>query len=369
MKRSKGLFAICLTALFGFGVAAGLTVSKNVSEKVEIADAIGAGNIYVRCTRPTGWGDTLKCHYWGGSSESSWPGIDACATYNNSYGQTVFIFEIPSNSTGLLFDNGNWQTNNLTLNDIGNCWYLGTNIPNDRSDFGTWSPSTYTVNVYDANNTLDGNVYLYSFRGQNCDSGHVKMSTADYDYLSDKFYTIQVDEMYSNMIVTSGSWSAQTSDQTPDSSKFFVIESKTGSTLNGSYYDNNDYVYAMDWVNYEMHLKDIPTSNKSDTGKCRGASGYYQKAKNAYNTYTGIKSQVQYVSGYQDAFDRFEDWATANGETASFASGTFELTTNKNGSFNPNFSNNDGSVAASIIVSTIMVTALGGYFLLKKKRI
>ena len=367
--KKRFLATSILALALGFGVAAGLSLASNESSTtVKEVEAIGSGNIYVRCTRPTGWGDTLKCHYWGGISSSTWPGANAVTTYNNNLGQTVFVFEIPSNSTGLIFNNGNWKTDDLSLNNTGNSWYLGTNIYQDSSDYGTWTPSTYTVKVYDSANYLGGEVYLYSFRGSNCNSGHIKMGHANLDYLSDYFYTLQVDELYSNMIVTTGSWSAQTSDLTPDSDKYFVITNKNGSTISGSYYDNTDYVYAMDWVNHEMHMQDIPTSNTSDTGACRGANGYYQKAKSAYQTYSGIKDQVQYVQGYQDAFARFSDWATANGETASFSGTTLVINSKIN--LLPTEVGGGVETASVVVVASILsLAAVGGYFVLRKKKL
>ena len=366
MRSKRKLFlTTAFAALLGVGAFAGVSLSKESVKPVE-TEAISSGNVYVRCTRPSGWGDTLYCHYFGGSSESKWPGVGNVATYNNSYGQTVFIFEVPENST-IIFNNNSWQTNNISLNNTGNCWYLGTNIWQDRSDFGTWTPSTYTIKVYDSMNYLSGNVYAYSFRGQNCNSGHIKMNLEANDYLSNYFYTLNVDEMYSNFIVTSGSWDAQTADLTPDSSKYYVLTGKNGSSISGNFYDNTDYVYAMDWVNHEMHMADIPTTNTSDTGACRGSSGYYQKAKNAYQTYTGIAGQVQYVAGYEDAFARFSDWATANGETATFNGTTLTV----KAAFVPLSSivaGSSGSMIAIISISAVSLAAIGGYFLFRKKK-
>ena len=46
------------------------------------------------------WG-TVKVHYWGGASQSTWPGVDMTSVGNNIYKANV-----PANTTGLVFNGG-----------------------------------------------------------------------------------------------------------------------------------------------------------------------------------------------------------------------------------------------------------------------
>ena len=55
--------------------------------------------------------ESPRCHYWGGSSESSWPGVNMTKFYGS-----IWSYEIPDNSTGVIFNMGSnsEQTGNLT---------------------------------------------------------------------------------------------------------------------------------------------------------------------------------------------------------------------------------------------------------------
>ena len=58
----------------------------------------------------TNW-STVKVHYWGGESASSWPGVNMIVHSGNIYKYTV-----PSGTTGLVFNNGSGdQSGNLTF--------------------------------------------------------------------------------------------------------------------------------------------------------------------------------------------------------------------------------------------------------------
>jgi hypothetical protein len=54
--------------------------------------------------------DTVMVHYWGGDSQSTWPG----ATMSPYY-EKVYKYVVPDNTTGLVFNNGNGtQTGDFT---------------------------------------------------------------------------------------------------------------------------------------------------------------------------------------------------------------------------------------------------------------
>ncbi|MBQ7504431.1 MAG: starch-binding protein [Ruminococcus sp.] len=52
-----------------------------------------------------GWGSAFV-HYFGGSSESTWPGISMTLSGDDGYGNAQFSADVPADSTGLVFNNG-----------------------------------------------------------------------------------------------------------------------------------------------------------------------------------------------------------------------------------------------------------------------
>ena len=83
-----------------------------------------------------GWG-SVKIHYWGGSSESSWPGVAMTSIGTNYLGETQYSAVIPSDSTGVVFNNGSSQTVDVTdLNHYG--FYLTSQNGEGKWEVGTW---------------------------------------------------------------------------------------------------------------------------------------------------------------------------------------------------------------------------------------
>lgn len=80
-------------------------------------------DITIYFTNNYNWSGTIYCHYWGGSSESTWPGVAMTSVGTNGYGQTQYKVTIPADTTGIIFDNGSGndkvQTVNITT-DIAN---------------------------------------------------------------------------------------------------------------------------------------------------------------------------------------------------------------------------------------------------------
>lgn len=80
-------------------------------------------DITIYFTNNYSWSGTIYCHYWGGSSESTWPGVAMTSVGTNGYGQAQYKVTIPADTTGIIFDNGSGndkvQTVNITT-DIAN---------------------------------------------------------------------------------------------------------------------------------------------------------------------------------------------------------------------------------------------------------
>ena len=116
-------------------------------------------------------------------------------------------------------------------------------------------------------------------------------------------------------------------------------------------------------------MRDIPQSSTSDTGACKGSSGYYSKAKAAYQSFKdAIKIKINADDLADAAKARFSAWARANGETASFSGTTLTV----NGSAINVISTITGTDSTTMIVVLISAVAaiggIGGYFLLRKKK-
>ena len=75
----------------------------------------GASEMEVYFTKPSGW-NAVKLHYWGGSSSSSWPGVDMTYKYTNDFKEAVYYKTIPANTTGIIFNNGSGtQSQDITV--------------------------------------------------------------------------------------------------------------------------------------------------------------------------------------------------------------------------------------------------------------
>lgn len=51
--------------------------------------------------------DNVYIHYWGGSSTTSWPGVEMTPLMDNIHGQKVYRFYVPNDVQGIVFNNGN----------------------------------------------------------------------------------------------------------------------------------------------------------------------------------------------------------------------------------------------------------------------
>lgn len=97
-----------------------------------------ANTINIYFTNNYNWSN-VYIHYWGGSQASSWPGVAMTYIGKNQYNESLYRASIPSNSTGIIFNNGSGsQTVNIT-----------TNIANNKGFYisGT-SNGKYTVGAY-----------------------------------------------------------------------------------------------------------------------------------------------------------------------------------------------------------------------------
>ena len=361
-----------LTMLSAFTLAAaGALGLANLKEnnKVEFAEAATPASyakIY-RFTAPAEyWGNTVYVHAWGSSTSSNnttWPGIDISSEYSyNESDKKVYTFA--TNTTDyqyLIFhNNSGWQTDNITIGS-NTAWYLDSgNTP------GTWTPINQTYYLYDYTNMFGGNAKCYAWQsnGSLNNSNYPGVAMTKVQYGSGQLYTITLDPAFDEAIFGIGD-SAKTGD--------VWINHYRGQTYcwwkagDGSWSNDLDWIKAHDWIYNTMHVRDIQTSSTSDTGACRGASGYYQKAKSAYNSFSSaIKTKISQDDCYNIATSRLSAWATANGESFNPSNGTFSSSLRTTPII---ASETKNTIAIIVLISLISVTAIGGFFFIRKRKV
>ncbi len=140
-------------------------------------------------------------------------------------------------------------------------------------------------------------------------------------------------------------------------------------------YENRTYWQANTWVEFEtaefvdkyMHFADFDESVETDGTACLDSgSGYYTAAKNAYEA-TSFADYRSELCSLDYVVARLQAWAVANGKTFNYSgSGIGTFAANRNNQID--MTKNSNNIAIVTIVSIISLSALGAFFLLRKKR-
>ncbi|MDO4748542.1 MAG: starch-binding protein [Eubacteriales bacterium] len=87
-----------------------------------VAPSYNTNDKYIYYKNNDNWNE-VKVHYWGGSSESSWPGL-----HMEPIGDNVYRCEIPSDATMVVFNNNNQgqQTQDIRLEGFGKIYSNGS---------------------------------------------------------------------------------------------------------------------------------------------------------------------------------------------------------------------------------------------------
>lgn len=134
-----------------------------------------------------------------------------------------------------------------------------------------------------------------------------------------------------------------------------------------------EFTLIKDFVTANMHMSDVSPDDNSDTNACRGENGYYLTAKRAWNTmiagYEGEEDlETVFRTNFADAYNRYLAWASACADSAPFDRNDEIQTRLSAKSLATIIGNNSNTVAIIVIISTISVTAIGGYFFLRKRK-
>lgn len=103
---------------------------------------------------------TVRVHYWGGESESNWPGVEMMKV-----GDCIYSCMVPAGTTGLVFNNGSGEQTNDIRDVQANHLYKGTGN-RGFEDEGVWEGS----HVADATFDMDAEPICYDLQGRRVDN-------------------------------------------------------------------------------------------------------------------------------------------------------------------------------------------------------
>ena len=107
---------------------------------------------YVHLTNAQKW-DKVYLYSWdkdGCDLSNTWPGNEAVNKYINGYGAEVYVFEVPDNAAGMVFNNGE----GLQSEDVLDTWKIGYWITDETDDMGNYIVGTF----YDGTDPTSGTV-------------------------------------------------------------------------------------------------------------------------------------------------------------------------------------------------------------------
>lgn len=107
-------------------------------------------------------------------------------------------------------------------------------------------------------------------------------------------------------------------------------------------------------------FKEVPTTDHSYTGACKGENGRYAKAKAYYNNYLTTAQKSAFASD-SEGVARLSIWAANNGEVFNVSSGTF-------GSPSISLLQNNNNTRTTLIIVISVITASTLALLIIKKR-
>ena len=144
----------------------------------------------------------------------------------------------------------------------------------------------------------------------------------------------------------------------------------TNSQQNPFLIEVDDYALAGNFVECYMHPEIAHNTLDSDSGACKDSgSGYYTAAHDAYvSLSTNTKYEFGNTSDFANYASRLVAWAAANQVTFDPLAYTF---TPVQGSrlLAITGSNNTNTIAIIVIISMVSVTAIGGYFFIKRRKV
>lgn len=118
------------------------TTPSNLNDNKETS----SGMIKIYFTNNKCW-DNVYCYYWGGhqdKKEVEWPGTKMSFVKNNEYSHSIYCMEIPSDVTGIVFNNGKTGSEKIQTADICNgivngvAFYISSNNTTGNMDVASY---------------------------------------------------------------------------------------------------------------------------------------------------------------------------------------------------------------------------------------
>jgi|GEM_PF-6721271 len=203
-------------------------------------------------TNNKGWAN-VYCHYWGGSSSTSWPGTKMSFLYKNSSNEDVYYISVPSNTQKVVFHKNESGNQNQTV-DIAlsthNAFYITSQTGDQYTKWnaGTWDVVDNTYKFYNikqgANSALFPTPYAYGFYEHPTSKDVVRNGTFPGATMAstaeDNVYSITLPSYIETIIFSNGTGSSQTVNVSlkDNVDKYFVVTGGSGSSLTGEWYSS-----------------------------------------------------------------------------------------------------------------------------------
>ncbi|MEE3333541.1 MAG: alpha-amylase family glycosyl hydrolase [Ruminococcus sp.] len=238
---SGNTFTVSNGKISGTVGSTGVAVVYNPAEKTEKRT--------IRFVNTLGWSEPVKVHYWGGSEESTWPGIVMEFEKTNSNGYAVYKADVPDDSACVIFNSGNNQTVDVTYNNSVTGWKTLTSTNGGHYYVETYTESTETTEPVETRtvrfiNTLGWStpIYIHYWGGTSATTWPGAQMTFEKNTSEGAIYTADVPVDSTGIIFNNGSGSGkfQTVDLTYNNS---VTGWKALSTT-----DSSSHYYAQTYT-------------------------------------------------------------------------------------------------------------------------
>ena len=383
MKFKKLFGCLALSSLLALGVGVGLSAGKNEVKEVKAAQR--AAGIEVRFNLPTSWttegggewvASNIYLHTWiEDGAETSWPGHSMTFSYKNEGGDLVYSFVSGTDTNQLydkmIFNDGNGhKLAEVAAPTVSTGYYW------NGESFGTYN-LTSTYYFCDANWALGSNPKVYAY---NADNPEIKNAVKPGVAMSkiytnnDGVYTFDLDVKYNTLEFGNGVITQEGISTQGHSGKTFYFAGVDSPS--NAWWNDLDSVFADNFEKNYMHMndydKDGTIGSTKGTGLC---STYYPLARDAYQDYINDTGSdmgqhiMEKLSDYHsDCLTRLSEWARINGQTFTVTDkiGSFSLNADVLSPLSTESSNN--SVIIIVTISVISLAAIGGYFLLRRRK-
>ena len=134
---------------------------------------------------------------------------------------------------------------------------------------------------------------------------------------------------------------------------------------------NEAFELIKNFVDTYMHMGDISITDTSDTGACRGESGYYITAKEGlyelFESYSGDTDELiaLFETKFPDAYERYVTWASKNNDSQPFVGNAIAMSSKSTKILDVDSS---AIITTLIVTSVLGMTLLASYFYTKKKK-